>query len=658
MPEFAILRDIVILLALTLAVAWLFSRLRLSPIVGYLATGMLAGPHGLHLIRAALEVEVVAEVGVILLLFTIGLEFSFTRILRLKRLMLVSGTAQLAITAILVFIAARTLGLGSAAAWTLAMALALSSTAIVLKLLLEGGEIDTAHGRVSLAILIFQDLAVVFFLVALPLLGGDTDGFSGAGLGRAALLLGGLFLFSRYGLQPLLRGVLKARSPELFRITVLVLVLATAWVTAEAGLSLALGAFLAGLALAESPYSHQALGDILPFRDTFLAVFFVSIGMLVDLQLVAAHWQMTLGLCLALTLLKAAAAGGAALLSGYPLRIALLCGLLLFQVGEFSFVLLKQALALELLPEPVYQTTLAVIALTMVATPLLARHAPALAAALASRFGWGGELEPEIREETGNLEGHVIIAGYGLSGRNVGRALREMNIPYLHVEMNGELVQKGRQAGDLVLYGDATSAAVLEGAGLARARALVLAINDPSALARAIRTAREHHPALYILARTRFVGELDYLTTLGADEVIPDEFEASLQLAAVLLRRFGLAEGRILQQLAALRREHYQKFRRAGETPPDLTGYLSVLEGGQIDFQAVPDDSPCLGRSLAEIAFRSHTGATVVGVVRHERTVFSPAAELHLERGDTLMLLGDEEALERARALVHGLQPS
>ena len=652
MPELGFLRDIVILLAMALAAAWLFSRLRLSPIIGYLATGVLAGPHGLHLIKAAHVVEVMAEVGVIMLLFTIGLEFSFSRILRLKRLMLISGTTQLLLTGALIFAGARLLGLDSAAAWTLAMALAVSSTAIVLKLLLEGGEIDTAHGRVSLAILIFQDLAVVFFLVGLPLLGGGAGDFTLTGLSQAALLLGGLLLFSRFGLQPLLRGVLKARSPELFRLTVLVLVLATAWVTAEAGLSLALGAFLAGLALAESPYAYQALGDILPFRDTFLSVFFVSIGMLVDLHLVADSWPLILGVCLVLSLIKAFAAGGAALLSAYPLRIAVLCGLLLFQVGEFSFILLKQALALNLLPESVYQTTLAVIALTMVATPLLARHAPALAAALATRFGWRNE--PELREETGNLEGHVIIAGYGLSGRNLGKVLREMRIPYLHIELNGELVRQGRQAGDFILYGDATSPAVLEGAGLGRARALVLAINDPSALARAIRTAREHHPGLYILARTRFVGELDYLTALGADEVIPDEFESSLQLTAVLLRRFGLAEGRILQLLATLRREHYQKFRRVEEIPPDLAGYLSVLEGGRIEFQAVPADSPCLGQSLADLAFRSHTGATVVGVVRHERTIYSPEASLRLEQGDTLMLLGTEDNLNRARHLLHG----
>lgn len=655
MPDLSFLQDFILLLALALAGGWIFSRLRLSPIIGYLVTGMVASPHGLHLVKAVHEVEIMAEIGVILLLFTIGLEFSFSRMLRLKKLMLVGGAAQLLLTAVVVYGVGRGFGLEAAAAGTLAMALALSSTAIVLKLLIEGGTIDTAQGRISLSILLFQDLAVVFFLVALPLLGGRNDGMSVTGLLKAAALLAGLFLFSRYLLQRLLHGVLKARSPELFRLTVLALVLATAWVTSQAGLSLALGAFLAGLALSESPYSHQALGDMLPFRDTFLAVFFISIGMLVDVRLVAENWQVVLALCLTLSLLKAATAGGAALLVAAPMRIALLCGLLLFQVGEFSFVLLKQALSLGLIPQSVYQTTLAVIALTMVVTPLVARHAPTLAAGLAGRLaGRGGEPELEMRQQTANLEGHVVIAGYGLSGRNLGRVLHQMRIPYLHIELNGELVRQGRQSGDLVFYGDATSPAVLEGAGINRARALILAINDPSALARAIRTAREHNPSLFILARTRFVGELDYLTSLGADEIIPDEFEASLQLAAVLLRRFGVGEGRILQLLATLRREHYEKFRRIGDLPPDLAGYLSVLRGGQIEFQAVPDDSPCLGATLAELAFRTRTGATVVGVVRHERTIYSPAADLRLERGDTLMLLGAEEDLIRARNLIHG----
>lgn len=655
MPDYAFLQDLLLLLGLALANAWLFSRLRQSPIIGYLATGMLIGPYGLHLIKGLHEVEAMAEIGVILLLFTIGLEFPFSRILRLKRLMLIGGTAQVAVSAALIYGAARLLGLANGSAWALALALPLSSTAIVLKLLLERGEMDAAHGKVSLATLLFQDLCVVFFLVALPFLGGRGDGFSWLALLKAAGLMGGLSLFARYLLQPLMRGVLRVRSPELFRLTLLALVLGTAWVTSLAGLSLALGAFLAGLFLAESDYSHQALADILPFRDTFLALFFVSMGMLVDVRLLMQNGHLVLGLFLLLSLLKAGAGAGAALLAAIPLRIALLAGLILFQVGEFSFVLLKQALNLGLIEQQPYQLALSVIALSMVATPLLVPRFPALAAAVAGKLGRKGtDLEPEVLERTANLEGHVIIAGYGLSGRNVGRVLREMQIPYMFIELNGESVRSGRRAGEFIVYGDATSPAVLGELGGARARALVLAINDPAALTRAIRAGRELNPALYILARTRYLAELDYLRELGADEVIPDELEASLQLSAYLLRRFGIAEGRAMQHLARLRREHYSRLLPAKGEEGGGARPLSVLEGGQIEYQAVPEDSPCLGQTLAELAFRSETGAMVMGVIRHERTLYNVSPDLRLEHGDTLMLLGSAEEIRRARELLHG----
>ncbi len=394
MPELSSLQDLLILLGLALVSAFIFSRLRLSPIIGYLLTGLLVGPYGFHLISGEQEVETMAQVGVILLLFTIGLEFSVSRMLRLKGLMLRCGTIQVLLTAGLVYGFCRLFGLGIAAAAAIAMALALSSTAIVLKLLLEKGEIDSAHGRVTLAILIYQDLAVVFFLVALPLLGDGGSNLSPLVLLNAAALMIGLFVFSRFLLQRLLQGILRARSAELFRLTILAIIFATAWVTGKAGLSLELGAFLAGLALAESDYSHQALADVLPFRDTFLAIFFISIGMLIDVRILADAWPLVLACLLTLSLLKIVSGTVAGSWSGYPLRTALLSGLLLFQGGEFSFVLLKEALALQVIAEPVYQIVLTVIAASMMLTPVLVGQAPALAARLAQLFGGKGSWPP------------------------------------------------------------------------------------------------------------------------------------------------------------------------------------------------------------------------------------------------------------------------
>lgn len=655
MADVSVLRDVLVLLALALANAWLFSRLHQSPIVGYLVTGLLVGPYGFHLVKGIHEVEVVAEVGVILLLFTIGLEFSTSRIMRLKGLLLKAGTTQLVATAAAVGVGTLLLGESWQSAAGLAMAFALSSTAIVLKLLLERGEIDSAHGRVALGILLFQDLCVILFLVALPLLGSQPHIFSIWTLVHAGLIMGTLYLFARHLLTPLLRGILRTRAPELFRLTILVLVLGTAWATYEAGLSLALGAFLAGLALAESDSSHQVLSDIIPFRDVFLAVFFISVGMLVDVRLLLANWwQVLLGLLL-LGLAKTIAGTLAAMICNYPLRTALLTGLVTFQVGEFSFILLKQAQSLDVLPVATYQLTLSIVAISMMLTPMVFARAEGIATVVS---GWLGRpyrhAGEEERERTGNLEGHVIIASYGLSARNVARILREFRIPYIHVEVNGDAVRRAKLAGEIILHGDASAPAVLEGAGIHRARALVLAINDPAALARAIPAARELNRDLYILARTRYVAEIDNLMAAGADEVISDELGAGLELATFVAKQLHLTEGRLLKLLSTIRDEHHQRYHQAIAQPRGLTGYLSVIEGGEVELQAVPDDSPCFGRSLAELDFRAATGAMVVGVIRHERTTYSPGPSLCLEKGDTLMLLGDAGSISRARELLHG----
>lgn len=651
MTEHSFLLELLILLVLALGSALIFTRLRLSPIIGYLVSGMIAGPYGLHLIQNVKDVGAIAEFGVILLLFTIGLEFSVSRLMRLKHLILGGGLAQMALSGAALIAVALALGVQMKTAIPLAMALVLSSTAIVLKLLNERGQIDTVHGRMALGILLAQDLAVVFFLIALPLIAGQALSFSLIAFSKVAALLLGLFIFSRFLLQPLLLNILKSRSQELFRITILALILTTTWLTGEVGLSLELGAFLAGLALAESPYAHQALSDILPFRDTFLAIFFVSIGMLVNLQLVIAQWPLLLAVTLAVIVIKFLAAALAAMLCRNPLRIALLSGFLLFQAGEFSFVFLKGATDLALISDTTYQITLAVIALTMIATPLVAGQAEQWAAAIAAWFGTPHkETHPEIQEKTGNLTGHVLIAGYGLSGRNIGWILKQFNIPHLYIELNAANVQRGKRDGDFIIYGDATSRDVLHEVGIERAKALVLSINDPAAAARTIRVARQLNPSLTILVRTRYVAELEHLHNLGADVVIPDEFEASLQLGNNLMRRFNMNEGRILHAISQLRQQHYNSMVAANAPAHGL----SILDSGRLEYQALPDDSPYLNASLAEIDLRNQAGVTVVGVIRKERTIYSPSGSFRIERGDTLMLLGGNDDMLQASEVLHG----
>lgn len=655
MHDLTALQDVLILLCLALANAWFFSKLRQSPIVGYLVTGLLIGPYGFHLIKSVHEVEMVAEVGVILLLFTIGLEFSYKRIARLKNLLLTAGSIQVLSTAIAVACGTWLLGEPPVSAIVLAMAMALSSTAIVLKLLLERGEIDSAHGRISLGILLFQDICVIFFLVALPLLGSKPGSFSLWGVVHSTLILGTLYLFVRYLLKSLLREILQTRSPELFRLTILALVLGTAWVTAQAGLSLALGAFLAGLALAESDSSHQVMADIIPFRDVFLAVFFISVGMLVDTRLLIDNGPAVLIGLILVSLAKTIAGTLAGTASRYPTFSALVAGLMTFQVGEFSFILLAQARTLELIPNRTYQLSLSIIALSMMMTPLVFRFAQPIALRVTTLLRLGsGHSAGDEQERTANLENHVIIAGYGHSGRNVARALREMRLPYIHIEMNGNAVRQARMSGDFILQGDATATAVLEAAGIHRAKAMVLAINDPSALARAIPTARDLNPDIYILARTHYVSNIEPLMQAGANDIITDEFGAGLEMSASLLQRYNIPEGSVLKVLSKLREEHHLHYLQNDNDSRHLTGYLSVLEGGDVEFQAVPADSPCIGISLSELNFRAETGATVMSVIRHEHVIYSPSAELKLEEGDTLMLLiADGETIHKAREFLH-----
>jgi CPA2 family monovalent cation:H+ antiporter-2 len=655
MTELTALQDILILLCLALLNAYAFSLLRQSPIVGYLTTGLLVGPYGFHLIKGLHEVELVAEVGIVLLLFTIGLEFSYDRILRLKKLLLSAGVTQVALTGTAVFCITLLLGGSMTSATVLGMAMALSSTAIVLKLLLERGEIDAAHGRMSLGILLFQDLCIILFIVVLPLFGDGDQSFTIWGLVKTGLILCSLYLFVRHLLKPLLRIILSTRAPELFRLTIIAVVLGTAWATAHAGLSLALGAFLAGLALAESDSSHQVMADIIPFRDVFLAVFFISVGMLVDIQLFLANLWIVLFCVVLISLIKTLTGTIAGRVARMPLRASMIAGLMTFQVGEFSFILLESAQDLNLIPIHTYQLALSVVALTMMLSPLMFRHAHNIADRLSSL--WGDPTDhptTEDSERTANLEGHVVIAGYGVAGRNIARTLREIRIPYIHIEMNGEIVHQARKSGEIIIYGDATAPAVLEGAGIHKARAMVLAINDPSALARAIPTARELGPDLYILARTNFVASIEQLIRLGADEIITDEFGAGLEMSTFLLRRLDIPEGRVLRILSKLREEHHHRYKQHNKPTKNLTGYLSVLEGGEIEIQAVPDDSPCIGKSLGELDFRAVTGCSIMGVIRQERVDYNPSAALRLEIGDTIMLLGEKEGITKAREFLHG----
>ncbi|MBU2552290.1 MAG: cation:proton antiporter, partial [Proteobacteria bacterium] len=546
--ELTILRDIVIVFSLALAVGYLCHRVRLPSIIGFLATGVIAGPHGLGLVEAVHEIEILSEVGVVMLLFLIGLEFSFKSLLRIKRAVFLGGATQVVLSILagagVVFLWGRP----PREALFYGFLMALSSTAIVLNLLQEKATMDAPQGRTALAVLIFQDIIVVPMMLAVPFLAGAEAARAEAGYISLAKGVGVILILiagAKWVVPRFLEMVVGTRSRELFMISIMFLCLSVAWLTNEAGLSLALGAFVAGLIVSESPYSHQAVGNVLPFKEVFSSFFFVSIGMLLDVRLILADPALILLAALFVLALKILTGGAGAAVLGLPLRVVVLSGFALSQVGEFSFILALHGQDFGLMAPKDYQVFLSTAVLTMALTPLMMGLGDRLTEKITPP-GFTGEEPPEADGEGApKRRDHVVIIGFGLTGRNVSRAATAAGIPRVIVEMNPETVRLEKAKGEDIIYGDAVNQAVLEHVGLKAARVLVVTIADPVVARRITALARALNPGLYIIARTRFLFEMKALRQIGADEVIPEEFETAVEIYARLLRRFLVPQNEV-----------------------------------------------------------------------------------------------------------------
>jgi CPA2 family monovalent cation:H+ antiporter-2 len=665
MPHIEFIRDLVVIFGVSIAVVLVFHRLRLPSIAGFLLAGALVGPSGLNLVDDTARVELLAEVGVALLLFSIGLDISLARLARIRVFALSGGGLQVALTVAATAAAVVILsGTSLQASIFWGFLVALSSTAIVLRILMERGELDAPHGRLALAILIFQDLIVVPMMLVLPLLGGQLGG--GASdvaltLGRSVLLIAAILLAARWLVPKALGVVVRARSRELFVIAVLLICASIAWVADRQGLSLALGAFIAGMVISESEYSHQALADIMPFRDSFISLFFVSIGMLFDLRSFMTAWPVLLLTTVGVLALKATVAGGVTLALGYPIRVAALVGLTLSQVGEFSFVMAQAGQHYGLLTSYGYQLFLAISILTMIVTPVLIQWGPGVlmrAGAAAPLPAWlsreslvGASVNPPVPID------HVIIAGFGLNGRNLARVLKEANIPYVVVDLYADTILRGQAQGEPIYYGDVTRREVLERMGIERARLLVLAVSDPFATRRVIPVARQANPEIHIVARTRYVREVQDLLLLGANEVVPEEFETSLEIFELVLREYGVPPREIKRKQEEVRREGYARLRREAAVP--YTGHGELPIEVDVHYQPVPAGSPLIGRALADLRLHDYGGVHVPAIIRQGQTHAGPGGDWRLEADDCLVMTGAREAIGQAiRALEqHGDLP-
>jgi CPA2 family monovalent cation:H+ antiporter-2 len=650
-----LLRDSVVLLASAVAVLLLTARLRIPPVAALLLTGLLIGPSGFGWIADSKEVEIFAEIGVVLLLFVIGLELSLERLRELRRPFLLGGSVQATVTAALATGASLAFGFPINRAVFFGFAIALSSTAIVLKLYGDRHETDTPHGRTALGILLFQDFLIVPMIVLVPVLAGEV-GASPTDLvlrfGGSLAAIAAIVVVARRIAPSLFDRIARTRIRETFVLGSLGLCLALAWATHALGFSLALGAFVAGLLVSETEYSHQAIADVAPFRDLFASVFFISIGMLVDLRFAAAHLPAILGLAAAVVVVKSLVAGGAVAAVGMPARTRIMVGFSLAQVGEFSFVLMEVGRAHGLLATEAYQILLSSVVLTMLATPLLVHLGPA-AAGVWNRF-WGTPPVRDLEETAAAMKDHVIVIGFGAGGGLLARVLREARIPYLIVELNSETVKRGRRKGEPVFYGDATRRGVLEHAGIDRARLVVFAISDPDALRRAVRAARDLNPAVEIVVRTRRITEIEELQTLGADEVVAEEFETAIEIFTLVLHRYHVPRNVVRAQIRVLRGEGYQLLRSPGRGQGVSEAVLDALEAGTTDIFRLPRGSPVAGRSLRDLDLRRRTGATVLAIVREDETGPNPTADTVLEAGDDLVLVGSHAEIDRAFDLLGG----
>jgi len=644
------LSELVALFVVSVVIAYLCYRLKIVPIVGFLIAGVVIGPNALGLIQDQELVDILAEIGIILLLFSIGIEFSLDKLRRIKKAILMGGGLQVLITTGLVAVILWGLGVGWPVGIYTGCLVALSSTAIILGLLSERGETDTPAGQLSLAVLIFQDLAIVLMVLLVPILAGQSQSVADIGLilGEAVLIIVLVLLLSQRIVPWILEKIAQTRRQELFLLTVVALCFGTAAITNLVGVSLALGAFLAGLVVSESHYSEQAISEILPLRTLFNAVFFVSVGMLLDLSYVMEYPLLIAGTAIIVIFLKFSISTGSLLTLGYPVRIAAAAGLGLAQIGEFSFVLERSGRLAGLSPagmgEAGSQIFIAVSVLLMVITPWLMDGGKTLGQRLAVWRGMSKEKKPSDQmQQSSKPEDHVIIIGYGPAGRHLVQALRDSDIPFVVIEMNPDSVKEMRDHEIPVIFGDASQQYILSEAGIERAKLCVIATNDPVGSPRIVQQARHLSPTLEIIVRTRYLSDIDRLQTLGADIVVPEEMESTVRLFSHVLDSYRIPDEEISRYIQKIRNHDFEIMRGSIQEAHLLVLQGLDEEGLHTRAVAVRADSPAAGKTLADLKLRKNYGITVLAIKREGQAIGNPAGDFRLEVDDRLVLMGNAD---------------
>ncbi|MBL8381996.1 MAG: cation:proton antiporter [Burkholderiales bacterium] len=645
------LEIVLVFLASSVGIVALARKLRLPPLLGYLIAGIAIGPNALGFVPNTPETRYLAEFGVVFLMFSIGLEFNLPRLMAMRSSVFGFGSAQVLLTTVMGVAGALFVGIGWQAGVALGGALAMSSTAILVKLLAERGELDSRHGRDVVGVLLFQDLAVVPFLVIVPALASGPENIPlalGVAVLKAAAVLAVLLFAGRKLVRAWLTVVAMRRSNELFVLNLLLMTLGLAYVTEHAGLSLALGAFVAGMLISETEYRHQVEEDIKPFRDVLLGLFFVTIGMLLDIRSVLAQPWLVLLLATVPVIAKFAVVAGLSRLFGRPSGTAIRTGLALAQAGEFGFVLLAQAGGLKLVDSVLMDAILAAMLLSMLAAPFLIAASDRLALRF-SRDEWMMKSLQltQIASRTIKTSRHVIICGYGRNGQSLAKILAAEGVEYMALDLDPERIREAAAAGDAVVYADASRREALMAAGLARAQAVVVTYADTAAAVRILGHVNEARPGLPVIVRVRDDSEMDRLHEAGAAEVVPEALESSLMLASHALLLTGVPISKVVRRVGAVRDSRYGLlrgfFHGSSDEPEDLSErhhvrlHSVILEAG----------AAAIGKTL-DAAGLDQSGLEVVNVRRPGQANPQVVPDLVLAAGDVLVLKGTPEPIALA----------
>ncbi len=652
-----LLQDIVIIFALASFVIWLFHKLNLPSIIGFLVTGMLAGPHALGLIKSVDEIEFLAEFGVVLLLFTIGIEFSLKNLIKSRKLVLLGGGLQVVLTTGITFLIGIFTGRSVPESLFFGFLVALSSTAVVLKVLQERAEMNEPYGRFSLGVLIFQDLIIVPMILMIPLLAGTSVSIGediAILLLKFSVVLALTFAGSRYFIPWMLHLVAKTKSQELFLLAVLMFGLAVAWFTSSLGLSLALGAFLAGLVISESDYSHQAFGNIIPLRDIFISFFFVSIGMLFDFSFVFENPGIVLVSVLIVLVLKTFLSGLIAFVLGFPFRTTVLAGLALSQVGEFSFILAKMGAEHSLINDRFYQVFLSVSVLSMALAPFIIILAPRLATVferlpLSDRMRFG--TKPPVFDKPKKMKNHLVLIGMGLHGQHVAKASKAAGIEYVILDHDPDVVRMEQKRGEPIFFGDASHEEVLKHVNIEDAEVVVITPSNSVSVFTITEKVRKLNHKTHIIARIVLLEDMEDVYKYGANEVIPEEFETSVEIFSRVLTKYLIPKYEINKLISEIRSDRYEIFRNAENEitfSEKLKCHFPDLEISAIKIDA---KSELAGKAISELKLTATFGISIVAIGRDNENIIIPAAKVTIQPEDIVYVIGNSDQISTATSL-------